>query len=64
MYVLMLVREAKGEGKRENSTPPLAKTIAMIAAHSMTHERGFHMNPKNLRNLLSFFSSSLLGPKI
>lgn len=74
---------------------PLAKAIAMIAAASITHERGFHMNPKNLRILLSckivfsltnsvtkqqqetkslclrkaaklntFFSSSLLGPKI
>ncbi|CAN1121467.1 hypothetical protein LINPERHAP2_LOCUS806 [Linum perenne] len=38
--------------------------MAMIAAISMTQERGFHINPRNLRNLLSFFSSSLLGPKI
>ena len=34
----------------------------MIAAISITHERGFHINPKNNRNLLSVFSSSLFGP--
>jgi len=34
-------------------TPPLAKAIAMIAAASITHERGFHINPKNFKNLLS-----------
>ncbi|BAS85830.1 Os03g0689350, partial [Oryza sativa Japonica Group] len=44
-------------------TPPLANAMAMIAAASMTHDSGFHMNPKNLRNLLSSFSSSLFGPK-
>jgi hypothetical protein len=33
--------------------PPLASAIAMMAAISMTHERGFHMKPKNLRSLLS-----------
>jgi hypothetical protein len=27
--------------------------MAMIAAASMTQESGFHMKPKNLRNLLS-----------
>lgn len=43
---------------------PLAKAMAMMAAASMTHESGFHINPKNLRILLSFFSSSLFGPKI
>jgi acid phosphatase family membrane protein YuiD len=32
---------------------PFANAIAMIAAASITHDRGFHMNPKNLRNLLS-----------
>ena len=44
--------------------PPLAKTMAIMAAASMTHDKGFHMKPKNLRNLLSFFSSSLFGLKI
>jgi len=44
--------------------PPLAKTMAIMAAASMTHDKGFHIKPKNLRILLSFFSSSLLGPKI
>jgi hypothetical protein len=34
-------------------TPPLAKAIAMIAAASITHESGFHINPKNFKNLLS-----------
>lgn len=43
--------------------PPLAKTMAMMAAISITQDRGFHMNPKNFKNLLSCFSSSLLGPK-
>jgi hypothetical protein len=27
----------------------------------MTHDKGFHIKPKNLRILLSFFSSSLLA---
>jgi hypothetical protein len=35
-------------------TPPLASAIAIIAAASITHDRGFHMNPKNFRNLLSY----------
>jgi hypothetical protein len=34
----------------------------MMAAASMTQDNGFHMNPRNLSTLLSFFSSSLLGP--
>jgi len=38
--------------------------MAMIAAHSITHDNGFHIKPKNFRSLLSFFSSNLLGPKI
>jgi hypothetical protein len=25
--------------------------IAMMAAASITHDKGFHMNPRNLRNL-------------
>ena len=41
------------ERERERVTPPLAKAMAIMAAHSMTHDRGFHMKPKNLRNLLS-----------
>jgi len=27
--------------------------MAMIVAASMTHERGFHINPKNFKTLLS-----------
>jgi len=27
--------------------------MAMIAAASITHDRGFHIKPKNLSNLLS-----------
>lgn len=34
-------------------TPPLASAIAIIAAASITHDRGFHMNPKNFKILLS-----------
>lgn len=37
----------------EELTPPLARAMDIIAAASMTHDRGFHMNPKNLRSLLS-----------
>ena len=31
-----------------------AREMAMIAAASITHERGFHINPKNLRILYSW----------
>jgi len=34
-------------------TPPLASAIAIIAAASITQERGFHMNPKNFKNFIS-----------
>jgi len=42
----------------EERTPPFANAIAMIAAASMTHERGFHIKPKNFRNLLSCLSAN------
>ena len=45
-----------GVQKKERITPPFAKAIAMIAAISITHDKGFHINPRNLRNLLSCFS--------
>jgi len=32
---------------------PLANTIAINAAASITQDNGFHMKPKNLRNLFS-----------
>lgn len=35
-------------------TPPLAKAMAMMAANSITQDRGFHINPKNLRSLFSY----------
>lgn len=41
------------ERKRDGVTPPFARAIAIMAAHSITHDRGFHIKPKNLRNLLS-----------
>jgi hypothetical protein len=31
----------------------LANTIAISAAASITHDNGFHMKPRNLRNLFS-----------
>jgi len=64
--LLIIEREREGSerGRFVSVTPPLARAMAMIAADSMTHERGFHIKPKNLRSLLSFFSSSLFGPKI
>lgn len=35
-------------------TPPLARAIAMMAAASMTHDKGFHINPKNFKTLFSW----------
>lgn len=43
----------RGQQMEKELTPPFANAMAMIAAASMTHERGFHMNPKNFRILLS-----------
>ena len=40
--------------KEKELTPPLAKAMAMIAAASMTQERGFHINPKNFKILSNF----------
>lgn len=37
----------------DSLTPPLARAIAMIAAASITHDKGFHINPKNFKNFLS-----------
>lgn len=34
-------------------TPPLARTIAIIAAASITHDKGFHIKLKNFKNLFS-----------
>jgi hypothetical protein len=34
-------------------TPPFARAIAMIAAASITHDRGFHIKPRNFKNFLS-----------
>jgi len=39
--------------KLSSLTPPFASAIAIIAAASITHDRGFHINPKNFKNLLS-----------
>ena len=41
--------------RESDVTPPFANAIAMTAAASMTHDRGFHMKPKNFRNLLSCY---------
>jgi hypothetical protein len=38
---------------RFKHTCPLANTIAINAAASMTHDNGFHIKPRNLRNLFS-----------
>jgi hypothetical protein len=38
---------------RVKHTCPLANTIAINAAASMTHDNGFHIKPRNLRNLFS-----------
>nr|GLL44296.1 hypothetical protein Ccrd_025584 [Ipomoea trifida] len=36
---------------------PLASAIAIMAAASITHDRGFHINPRNFSNLLSWIST-------
>jgi hypothetical protein len=44
------------EREREREvTPPFAKAMAMIAAASITQDRGFHIKPRNFRNLFSCF---------
>ena len=34
-------------------TPPCARAMAMIAAASITHDKGFHIKPKNFSTLFS-----------
>jgi hypothetical protein len=44
------------ERERERDvTPPFAKAMAMKAAASITQDRGFHIKPRNFRNLFSCF---------
>jgi hypothetical protein len=48
------VCEREREREREaEGTPPFAKAMAMIAAASITQDRGFHIKPKNFRTLFS-----------
>ena len=53
-------KKKKKKTEREHATIhtlpltfPLAKAMAIIAAASMTHESGFHINPRNFSILLS-----------
>lgn len=39
-------------------TPPFAKAMDITAAASMTHDKGFHIKPKNFKNLLSYKESN------
>ena len=43
---------------------PFERAIATMAAPSMTHESGFHMNERNCRMALVSLASSLLWPKM
>jgi hypothetical protein len=45
--------EINNANYRFKHTCPLANTIAINAAASMTHDNGFHIKPRNLRNLFS-----------
>lgn len=40
-------------------TPPCARPMAIIAAASITHDRGFHIKPKNFKILLSYSNYSI-----
>lgn len=37
----------------------MARAIAIIAAASMTHDNGFHINPKNFKILLSCIQDNI-----
>lgn len=39
-------------------TPPLARTIAIIAAASITQDRGFHMKLRNFKSLFSCINNN------
>ena len=45
-------------------TPPLARTIAIIAAASITHDNGFHIKLKNFKNLFSCIIINRWFPKL
>jgi hypothetical protein len=45
-------------------TPPLARTIAIIAAASITHDNGFHIKLKNFKNLFSCIIINQWFPKL
>ena len=47
------------EGDEISRTFPFESAIAIIAAASITHDKGFHMNPRNFKNLLSCKSHAL-----
>jgi hypothetical protein len=47
------LRNNKTNKKRKRLTPPCAIAMAMRAAASITHDKGFHINPKNFSILLS-----------
>lgn len=58
MYIFAFSKKEKQNewifcGLVRGLTPPLARAMAMIAAASITQDRGFHMNPKNFKILLS-----------
>lgn len=48
-------REETETERRDVFTPPFAKAMAMMAAASITQDRGFHIKHKNFRNLFSCF---------
>ncbi|URD95349.1 hypothetical protein MUK42_29021, partial [Musa troglodytarum] len=51
--VMIPMKSCQSGGFPCSRTPPLASAMAITAAASMTQDRGFHMNPKNFKTLLS-----------
>jgi hypothetical protein len=53
--LLNILKSSKliSEEEEVGHTCPLANTIAINAADSITHDNGFHMKPRNLRILFS-----------
>lgn len=54
MMIFLTSKKKKEKNQVLNfHTPPCARPMAMIAAASITHDKGFHIKPRNLRILLS-----------
>lgn len=53
-FIKVKAKEKENEFKvLRKLTPPLASTIAITAAASITHDKGFHIKLRNFKNLFS-----------